>query len=168
MNRVIALAFVAACAAGFPHAARGQEVAADEVRPRALVDSVFAARLELDMIAEMIRRGSVDSRRISDTQLAGAARRLAAAAATRPQRKAPHASLGGAWDFQFDSVSLTADGPHVLRVRARALLSTDPGGGAPVTLIFQRKGAAWRLDKHEGLVGQLTAQAQRIARGEAK
>ena len=74
MKRVTALAFVATCAAGFPSVASSQQAAADEVRPRSLADSVFAVRLELDLVAEMIRRGSIHTRRVGDPQLAGAAR----------------------------------------------------------------------------------------------
>ena len=75
----------------------------DSARPRALVDSTFAVRLAVAVLAERIRQGDSSSRERPDLALSTAIVQLTrAASAARPA--APQRGLGRLWDFQFDSL----------------------------------------------------------------
>jgi hypothetical protein len=135
-----------------------------ETTPREMTDSVFAARLFLDRLAETIRRGTADARSVPDAEVRTAAQRVAAEARTR-KRPRPNPNLGPAWDFSFEVVDVQPAGPNGLRVRARAVLATRPADAAPVTLVFRNRGG-WTLEAQEGLAARLNAIADQLARGE--
>lgn len=161
MFQIAMLLLVIMCVVPKPAAAQSDGF---DGTPRVLVDSTYAVRLAVDQLAEMIRHGSINPRIYSDAELGSAVSALAAAAERRSQPR-PHEELGIVWDFGFEIGEIQAHGRDGLRVEARALLATDPRTTSPVFLNFRRQGMDWRLERHENLVPQLNAIAQRLARG---
>lgn|SRR5574341_322284 len=134
----------------------------DELTPRAIADSTYAVRIEVDGLLEAMRRGQLDLRRFNDPELAAAVGALAAAAAKR-SRRPPHADLGILWDLQIDLAGFQSAGRDTLQVRADVFLAAAPDTGrAPVTLTLRREGDRWILAAQEQLVARLIAIASAL------
>jgi hypothetical protein len=167
MSRVLTFALVLVGLPLAPRVGAAQAKPSTELLPRAVADSTYAVRLELERLAEMIRRGEVDPRRVDGGELTSAAEGLHSAAVGR-KRPRPHPKLGAAWDFQFVIESIEPAGHDGLRVTARPVLATDVEPRQPATLLFRRRGADWVLRGHTNLTPQLRTLAQRLARGDAR
>lgn len=129
----------------------------DELTPRAIADSTYAVRVEVDGLLEAMRRGQLDLRRFNDPQLAAAVGTLAAAGGKR-SRRSPHQDLGVLWDLQINLSDFQSVGRDVLQVRADVFLAAAPDSGrAPVTLTLRRESDRWNLTEHKGLVARLIA-----------
>lgn len=163
-QRLLWIAF-AACLA-VPAAARGQE-APEPVRPRTVVDSVYAVRAAADRLAEGIRRGALDRRVVADAELHERVRGLAEAGARR-RRQPPHAAAGPLWDFRLDLVQVRAVNRDLMHAEARASLATDPEGAGSLNLVFRREGGSWRLENAEALTAWVAGELRRLQEGRAR
>lgn len=129
----------------------------DELTPRAISDSTYAVRIEVDGLLEAMRRGELDLRRFNDPQVAAALGTLAAAAGKR-SRRPPHADLGVLWDLQINLSGFQSAGRDVLQVQADVFLAAAPDSGrTPVTLTLTRESDRWNLTAHKSLDTRLTA-----------
>ena len=136
--------------------------------PLDVLDSTFAVRLELERLADMIRQGTLDPRRMTDRDTESSLRGLREVAVGR-KRNLPAPDLGPLWDFGFQDIKLDAASSTRIVVTARAVLATDPEGSADVTLGFVRQSdGRWKLGDHKGLRPFLVRQTGRFAPGEAK
>lgn len=142
------------------------QYAVDELTPRAIADSSYGVRLELERLAEAIRWGEDDSGAYSDGDLAAAVTALLSAALRRG-RMPPAAGLGILWDFRIEVADVRAVGPGALEVTALVLLSTDEGSAGAATLVFRRFGSGWRLADHQGLTARLREITRRLVGGAA-
>lgn len=148
--------------------AGAQLPATNTALPLDVLDSTFAVRLELERLADMIRQGTLDPRRMTDRDTESALRGLREVATGR-KANLPAPGLGPLWDFGFQDIKLDAASSARIVVTARAALATDPEGSVDVTLGFVRQSdGRWKLDDHKGLRPFLVRQTGRFARGEAK
>lgn len=155
MRPTLMLAMLVICSAA-PWGVAAAQHPTDELTPRAIADSTYAVRIEVDRVLEAMRRGQLD-RRSNDPQLASAIATLAAAGGRR-SRRPPHADLGVLWDLQVNLSEFQSVGPGVLQVKADVFLAATPDSGrAPVTLTLQRDSDRWSLTAHKGLVTRLIA-----------
>ena len=131
------------------------------VLQRATVDSAYAAALEVESLAEVIRSGGTPAPYVPDGGLAAAIGELRAASAGRPR---PRPELAPSWDFKIEVVSVEPAGPDALVVRGRALLATDASSAGDVVFRLEKDGLRWVMREHDGLVPRLRAITSRLAK----
>jgi hypothetical protein len=120
----------------------------DGLSPREVVDPEYAVRVQLDRLAEMIRQGRIDRRRLEAPDLVAPVAETAAAATKRPR---PHPEVGPLWDFTFELRSIRPAGEGRMVVHAYAYLASQKVL-APVVLEYAvGPDGQWRLEMHRGI-----------------
>lgn len=152
---------VALAAILFAAGTASAQVVDSPVLQRVAVDSTYAAALEVESLAEVIRSGGAPAPYVPDAGLGEAIRELRAAPAGRAR---PRPELTPRWDFKIEVMSVEPAGADGLIVKGGALLATDPTSAGDVVFRFEKQGVRWIIREHEGLVPALRNITARLAR----